>query len=417
MRVLQADAKVVPTERLEHEACELAAELAATTCRFLLVVAELDRRRAWASWGCQSMAHWLSYRCGVSLSTGREHVRVGRALAALPRITAGFAAGELSYSKVRALVRIATADTEDELIRLAHVATAAQLEQLVAGYLGATRDAAASQLARRSIRHYFDRDGSLVVLVRMPRDAGVVFLAALEAARDQIPADASAEADDPAAARRCDALEQIVRAFSSGGSGGGSPGAPRTELRLHADLATLVDEERGELLRTLGCDASVVLHVERHGRTLEVCGRKRTIPAALRRAIERRDGGRCRFAGCANRRFLHVHHLVHYAQGGRTAADNLLLLCPFHHRLVHAGGWRVRGRVDGDLSFESPRGRVVGAPSPPSGSARPRTRRRVDPTVISSAHGEPLDLDWAVTGLISLFARKARAASGRYPPV
>src|SRR6266508_1946131 len=98
----------VPTERLEAKVCELAARAAAALCGWLLMVAELDRRRAWADWQMTSCAHWLSWRCGLGLVTARDHVRVALALTTLPLIRDAFAAGRLSYSKVRAITRIAT---------------------------------------------------------------------------------------------------------------------------------------------------------------------------------------------------------------------------------------------------------------------------------------------------------------------
>src|SRR6201989_1705853 len=98
----------VPLERLEAQICELAGHLAAATCRFLVLLADFDARRGWASWEMNSCAQWLSWKCQLSSGTAREHVRVARALAGLPVIRAEFAAARLSYAKVRALTRIAT---------------------------------------------------------------------------------------------------------------------------------------------------------------------------------------------------------------------------------------------------------------------------------------------------------------------
>ena len=100
------ESKAETTERLEAEVCTLAGHIAAATCRLLLLVAELDRRDAWASWGCRSMSQWLSWKCGLGRATAREYVRVARALESLPSITAAFSEGRLSYSKVRALSRV-----------------------------------------------------------------------------------------------------------------------------------------------------------------------------------------------------------------------------------------------------------------------------------------------------------------------
>jgi hypothetical protein len=102
----------VPLERLEAEICELAGHLAAATCRFLVLLADFDARRGWASWEMNSCAQWLSWKCQMSSGAAREHVRVARALRELPVIRGEFGAGRLSYAKVRALTRIATPENE-----------------------------------------------------------------------------------------------------------------------------------------------------------------------------------------------------------------------------------------------------------------------------------------------------------------
>ena len=110
---------VVPLERLEAQICELAGHLTAATCRFLILLADFDARRGWASWDMNSCASWLSWKCQMSSGTAREHVRVARALRDLPVIRAEFAAARLSYAKVRALTRIATPATEAGLAEIA----------------------------------------------------------------------------------------------------------------------------------------------------------------------------------------------------------------------------------------------------------------------------------------------------------
>src|SRR6266699_3495799 len=97
----------VPLERLEAQICELAGHLTAATCRFLVLLADFDARRGWASWEMSSCAAWLSWKCQMSSGAAREHVRVARALRDLPVIRGEFGAGRLSYAMVRALTRIA----------------------------------------------------------------------------------------------------------------------------------------------------------------------------------------------------------------------------------------------------------------------------------------------------------------------
>ncbi|MGZ6968860.1 MAG: DUF222 domain-containing protein, partial [Acidimicrobiia bacterium] len=108
-----------PMEWLEAEICTLAGHIAAATCRFLLLIGEFDDRGGWRTWECLSAAHWLSWKCGMSTRTAREHVRVAHALQELPVMTEAFAAGQLSYSKVRAMTRVATPKTERDLVEVA----------------------------------------------------------------------------------------------------------------------------------------------------------------------------------------------------------------------------------------------------------------------------------------------------------
>ena len=123
-----------PIEQLESEICELAAHIDSATCRWLLLVAEFDERRGWAEWGVHSCAHWLSWRCSIAPRSARERIRVARRLRELPHVRAAFSVGELSYSKVRALTRVAEPDTEQDLVQIARHATGAQLDKLVRGY-------------------------------------------------------------------------------------------------------------------------------------------------------------------------------------------------------------------------------------------------------------------------------------------
>ena len=119
------------TPDLEDELATLAAHIQAATARLLALLAELDRRAAWASSGALSCAHWLAWRTGLDLGAAREHVRVARALTTLPALRTAFERGELSFSKVRAVTRIARPETEADLLAMAREGTAAQLERLV----------------------------------------------------------------------------------------------------------------------------------------------------------------------------------------------------------------------------------------------------------------------------------------------
>jgi hypothetical protein len=129
----------VPLEQLESQICELAGHLAAATSRFLVLIGDFDARRGWASWDLPSCSAWLAWKCQVAPGTAREHVRVARALRILPVIANEFAAGRMSYAKIRALTRVATAQTEADLAELAGPMTAAQLERFVAAHRRVSR--------------------------------------------------------------------------------------------------------------------------------------------------------------------------------------------------------------------------------------------------------------------------------------
>src|SRR5437762_11650412 len=119
---------------LEAQITELWGHLNATTCRFLALVAEFDRNEAYARHLLPSTAHWLNWQCGIGMTAAREKVRVARALEHLPEIGAGFASGEFSYSKVRAMTRVATRANESVLVSIARHGTASHVEKLVRKY-------------------------------------------------------------------------------------------------------------------------------------------------------------------------------------------------------------------------------------------------------------------------------------------
>ncbi|HEY1625474.1 MAG TPA: HNH endonuclease signature motif containing protein [Streptosporangiaceae bacterium] len=172
----------VPLERLESQMCELAGHLAAATCRFLLLLADFDARNGWASWDMRSCTQWLSWKCQMSMGTAREHVRVARALGALPVITAEFAAGRLSYSKVRALTRIADVQTDAALAELALPMTASQLDRFARAHRQVSDAEEGRSTALRRLAWRIEDDGTLAGTFRLPPLAGQVLLKALRAA-------------------------------------------------------------------------------------------------------------------------------------------------------------------------------------------------------------------------------------------
>jgi Domain of unknown function (DUF222) len=436
------ESRAWPLERLEREIGELAAHIHAATCRWLTMVAEYDRREGWAEWGAKSCAQWLAWQCALAPSAAREQVRVARRLSELPLIRAAFGRGELSYSQVRALSRVATPELEPSLLELARFATAAQLERTLRAYRGVVE----RELSPADITHggrylvcEHDDDGALLLRARLPADEGALLLAALDAARDGlreasanqpssdgrgVSAEAEAPLGEQAPPSNASALMLMAETLlASGPADRSGPDSYQVVVHVDADaLGTPPEAEAdgacqlddGSLLhpetaRRLACDASVVRILERDGRPLSVGRRTRSVPPALRRALQSRDHC-CRFPGCTQRRFLHAHHIDHWAHGGATELGNLVHLCRFHHRLVHEGGYTLeRARTSGRLRFRRPDGRPLAAVPDRRPVQRPdldrRNRRRglrIEPyTCASRSTGERFDLPLNIDALVA----------------
>jgi hypothetical protein len=170
----------VPLDRLQSEIEALAAHINAGSCRWLELVAEFDQRAGWHNTGCRSCAEWISWRCAVAPRAAREHLRVAHRLGELPRIAEAFRVGQLSYSKVRALTRVAEARCEEDLLHFARYSTAAQLERIVRGYRRVTREQANLSHERAYLSWLWDEDGSLRFNGRLPAEDGALLLRAIE---------------------------------------------------------------------------------------------------------------------------------------------------------------------------------------------------------------------------------------------
>ena len=421
---------VIPLERLEAEITELAGYLTAAECRWILLIAEYDRRAGYEEWGCRTCAQWLSWHCGLDLRAAQERVRVGRALEELPLLTAEFAAGRLSYSKVRALTRIATPRNESALVTLAEHAPAAHVERIVRAYRSVLSeddetDNANKRHMARYLRYKWDDDGSLVGHFKIPPEMAAIFMRSVEIARANIPPDPDDElrpAEHPRdrVTTNCDALTTMAEAFLASDPVARN-GGDRFQIVVNVDAAVLSDDVDGvcelddgpalapETVRRLACDASIVHAVhDAVGRLVGTSEKAPAIPAATRRAVRARDKG-CRFPGCGARGFTNIHHVRHRAHFGGNEMTNLVELCWFHHRLVHEGGWNVRLEAGGEVLAIRPNGNVLPRPRRRDPDCRHGVERQnrargrsIDPTTcIPRWYGDRLDLAEIVSGLLA----------------
>ncbi len=419
--------------RLGERIAELAAQINAAESQMMTLIAAFDRRGGWKD-GFGSCAEWLAWRTGIKIGPARERVRTARALEKLPRTAEALREGSISYTKVRALTRVATPEREAELLEFARAGSAAKLERTVRMWKKLSRDA---ELTAEQARHrsrtfsvFVDGDGMYVVRGRLEPEVGAMLMRAVEASSDALfrgEDDAGAgsrrsENGDPRPEpkqRRADAVGLLAeRALAAGFGSGESSAMPddgskagsgserhvesgtraeRYQVMVHCDAATLAAEgEPGrsdldgirvsaETSRRMACDAAVVAMVHaKDGSMLNVGRRTRTIPPHIRRALEERDRG-CRFPGCGCR-FTEAHHVRHWADGGETSLRNTLLLCRRHHRAVHEGRVKVSVNSDGTVLFFTPKGRMlVDAPRAREGARAAASL----PPVPSVHHGAP----------------------------
>src|SRR5207302_3621123 len=175
---------------------ELSAHLDAATARLLDLIRAFDARGGWGS-GFRSCAAWLTWRVGLDPRAARERVRVARALGTLPRLSLALARGELSYSKVRALTRVATVETEERLLAVGRAGTAEHVERIVRAWRRVDRKAEAEETTRRhrsrALHVYQGDDGMVVIRGRLEPEVGAVLIQALTAAREALYQKANAQ--------------------------------------------------------------------------------------------------------------------------------------------------------------------------------------------------------------------------------
>lgn len=369
---------------LEDGICLRAGRIAAAQGELLAWIAEFDRREGWSGPGMLSCAHWLSWRVGLSGGAAREQVRVARRLEDLPVLREAFADGRVSYSKVRAISRVADPGDGIDWVSLARHSSAAQLEKLAAGVARARsydEDRADPEWAAWRLRtrvRYDDRGGftmtisgpaHLLPVVREGLDARKAELQREQSQGEQAAAVAEAElpltsedgvsAETPPAPPEPTDADALV-SLAEDALAAEQAAHPTAARRRRSQLSPQVDPLSGwarqtdgqllppssmrAVLRSLpGRGRPPVLRpvtafdLRRHdlGRT------RREASLGLRELLGTLDGERCRFPGCTRHRKLHAHHVLFWSAGGGTDLDNLVLVCSRHHTLVHSTGFAL----------------------------------------------------------------------------
>lgn len=359
--------ELTPIEDLDRSILTLCSRINAATYDLLVLIREFDERVGWLKWGMKNCAEWLAWRCDVSMATAHEKVRVAHALKQLPAVSRNFSTGEISYSKVRALTRVANRHNEDELLAFALRHTAARVAERCRELRFGTdlsTDSATRAYANRSLRLRRDHQrGMMTITVELPLDTGELLEKALDKARDDECLEVPDLVDTSWSTRQADALVNVLKSYLHDGDG--SSTSDDYLVTIHVDQAALAGKEGRsalpiESVKRICCDShAVVLTENEKGEPLSIGRKTRVVPKSIERALHARDHGCCRFPGCGNRRFLHSHHVEHWSNGGETSLANLMLLCTKHHTLVHEGGFCIERDFQNRWYFLRPDGIAV----------------------------------------------------------
>ncbi|HEX3620834.1 MAG TPA: DUF222 domain-containing protein [Acidimicrobiales bacterium] len=400
-------------DQLEVEIAEVCGLMNATAGRLVRLLASVLETGCWQVSGIHSPTQWVAWKCGVSPSRARSLVATARRRDELVETTAAFEAGELGEDQVAVIARRAPAGIDAEVATLARSATVSQLRRVLGSYpfeTAATRDeadpAGTADEARR-VSFGYDDDGSWHLSAELPADEGAVVERALAVARDELfragQHDIGTDAR-PSDVGWADALVTVADR-SLGAEAASRPHHDRHVVLLHlgtdANGSTASHLHLGPglsegLRRFVGCDSRIRPVIEAGGRAVSVGRALRTVPERTRIAIEERDRG-CRVPGCDHSRWIHVHHIRHWEDGGPSDTGNLIALCPRHHRLHHLGRLGVAGDADDPdgMVFTDERGRPLspcGRPRPPGPDlASAAAQLRIPAGGWSHPSGERLD--------------------------
>jgi hypothetical protein len=371
-------------DALIREMDDCHARISSAERQLFRLIRRADRRELWRGSGARDLAHWLSMRYGISQWKARRWIAAAHALGALPRLSESFSQGELGIDKVVELARFATSDTEARLIRWARGVSCVGIRRRADLELRQSIDEVRSVERARSLSWwYFDEGRRFGLEAELPAAQGAVVARAIERLADTIPVLPGEEDPLHADARRADALVAVCSTRIAQDAD-----ADRATVIVHVRPETLA-KERGsalegggvlhpETVRRLLCDGRIQSVVEdAAGQPIGLGRTSREPSPAMVRQLRYRDGG-CTFPRCGSIRYTQAHHVVWWERGGRTDLDNLVLLCTFHHRLVHEHGWTVSRERDGEVRWARP----DGVPYRPGA---PAVAESADGVVVSSA--------------------------------
>ncbi|MEA2687362.1 MAG: hypothetical protein QOE93_2557, partial [Actinomycetota bacterium] len=401
-------------ERIEGEMAEVCGIINAATGRLVRLIAELLETESWQVAGMRSPAQWVSWKCGMSLRRAHRLVAMASRLVELPETRSALEAGELGEEQVAVICRHVPAAVDAEVAELARHTTVSQLSRALGRYVFDTTETAEEPVAEPTERPVAEarqvsfgptETGAWRLTAVLPPDEGALVEQALGQARDELFRAGEVEGGPGASAADISWADALVAMADRSASGPGRAHRDRHLVLLHvrADGGSHLHLGPGVgpgLARYLSCDSRVRAVVESEGKAVSVGRAFRIVPDRTRIVVEDRDGG-CRVPGCERSRWLHVHHITHWQDGGPTDTANLLALCQHHHRLHHRGRLGIEGNADepDGVTVTDEQGRPIdgcGRPAPPGdrplplGNWSPPSGERLDAWAVHFNEAAPL---------------------------
>lgn len=391
---------VTPAQRLEtlfEELSELAGQRNAIDGRIVQIAAEMERDELCGATGARSVAALVAWKLGTTSANAHTICTVANRLEEFPRCTQALREGRLSLDQVGVIAARAGDGSDEYYAELAAVATVNQLRTAVR--LEPRPDPDPRPPVQRSVTKT-GAEQATSWRITLPHDEAALFDAALRSHLDALVtewkkdhAGENASDDRPPMPDTADAFLRLVEAGWDA-EATRRPHGQHTTVVVHVDLSQRTGAlHLGPLLSEadrhyLTCDATCEVWFERDGKPIGAGRATRTVNRRLRRALEHRHPS-CAVPGCGATRGLHAHHIRHWEDGGTTDLDNLILLCPYHHRLHHRGGITISGTAD-DLLVTDSAGEHLS-----SGSlARPPNRPPPDVPPYPGPLGERADWKW-----------------------
>ncbi|KAA0084468.1 HNH endonuclease [Mycolicibacterium sp. P9-64] len=392
--------RVSPKERLDElfdEVSELTGQRNAIDGRLVEIVAEIDRDGLGGMTGARSIPSLVAWMTGASPRNAKTIAAIAHRLPEFPKCAAGMREGRLSLDQVGVIAEKAADGSDAHYAEMAAVATVSQLCKAIK--LEPKPDPEPRpEPPPRSISKTADEQ-STTYTITLPHDEAAIVDAALDSHRDALitawkhdHTDSPSEQAPPMPNTNDAFMSLVVAGWDS--EVARRPHAQRTTVVVHVDLESriaalhlgplLSDDDR----RYLTCDATCEVWFERDGRVIGAGRATRTVGRRLRRVLEHRDRS-CVVPGCGATGGLHAHHIHHWEDGGPTELDNLVLVCPHHHRAHHRGVITITGTAHHLVVTDQ-----AGRPLTPGSLARPPTTPPPKVKPCSGPTGERADWWW-----------------------